>query len=162
MDKKHQTPLPKAQWIETLDKRISSAAVILELPDERAIVVKAWYKKYWSLPGGVVDQGESPQTAAVREVAEEIGLTLDPAALEFCWVLYRKSPTLESYQFTFRMQITEQQLEQVFLQEEEIDTYELVTKQQVLESNDDTYGSIVQAWARGDRGYIEREFPANE
>jgi 8-oxo-dGTP pyrophosphatase MutT (NUDIX family) len=32
--------------------------------------------KYWTLPGGGVKRRESPAQAAVREVAEEVGVTL--------------------------------------------------------------------------------------
>ncbi|HVE53195.1 MAG TPA: CoA pyrophosphatase [Ramlibacter sp.] len=33
----------------------------------------------WALPGGRIDAGESPETAALRELHEEIGLALAPA-----------------------------------------------------------------------------------
>ena len=32
----------------------------------------------WSLPGGLLDHGETPAQAVAREVAEEIGLRIDP------------------------------------------------------------------------------------
>jgi ADP-ribose pyrophosphatase YjhB (NUDIX family) len=35
-----------------------------------------------ALPGGYIDFGETWQTAAVRELAEETGLVIEPAALE--------------------------------------------------------------------------------
>lgn len=37
---------------------------------------------FWYTPGGGVEAGESLRTAAVRELAEEIGLVVDPARLE--------------------------------------------------------------------------------
>lgn len=37
---------------------------------------------YWYTPGGQVEPGEALREAAVRELAEEIGLVVEPAALE--------------------------------------------------------------------------------
>ncbi|WP_347057576.1 NUDIX domain-containing protein [Blastococcus sp. HT6-30] len=37
---------------------------------------------FWYTPGGGVEAGETLREAAVRELAEEIGLHVDPAALE--------------------------------------------------------------------------------
>jgi mutator protein MutT len=35
----------------------------------------------WALPGGRIDAGETPEQAALRELAEEIGLVLDASAV---------------------------------------------------------------------------------
>jgi 8-oxo-dGTP pyrophosphatase MutT (NUDIX family) len=35
----------------------------------------------WALPGGRIDDGESPEQAALRELAEEVGLQLEPSAI---------------------------------------------------------------------------------
>ena len=35
----------------------------------------------WALPGGRIDEGETPEQAALRELAEEVGLRLDGAAV---------------------------------------------------------------------------------
>jgi len=36
----------------------------------------------WSVPGGHLDDGETPAQAAAREVKEEVGLDLDPKLFE--------------------------------------------------------------------------------
>jgi 8-oxo-dGTP pyrophosphatase MutT (NUDIX family) len=40
----------------------------------RVLVVNPTYKPQWELPGGVVEENESPGAAAVREIAEELGI----------------------------------------------------------------------------------------
>lgn len=43
----------------------------------RVLLTETRYKEDWELPGGVVEQGESPRIAAEREVLEEVGLAVE-------------------------------------------------------------------------------------
>lgn len=47
----------------------------------RVMLCELSYKKFWDLPGGVVDPHESPAHALVREIAEELGATASITAL---------------------------------------------------------------------------------
>lgn len=49
---------------------------------ERVLLVQNSYVEYRSLPGGGIHPGESPEHAAARECREEVGVTIEPAALE--------------------------------------------------------------------------------
>jgi len=56
---------------------VSCSAAGLIVEDGRVLLVKVTYgvnKGNWMLPGGFVDEGETLQDAAVREVKEETGL----------------------------------------------------------------------------------------
>ncbi|WP_343612814.1 NUDIX domain-containing protein [Novosphingobium sp.] len=41
-----------------------------------------YHEMLWEYPGGKVELGESAAEAVLREIAEELGVALDPAALE--------------------------------------------------------------------------------
>ncbi|MEU1460446.1 NUDIX domain-containing protein [Streptomyces sp. NPDC005727] len=63
-----QTPEPTA---ETL-----AAGVLLFDEQDRVLLVDPTYKPGWEFPGGVVERGEAPARAGMREVAEETGIRL--------------------------------------------------------------------------------------
>ena len=67
------TTTEKTSWMATLERRVASAAVVVSDGEGNVLVVKASYKQYWGLPGGIIDAGETPRMAAVREVHEETG-----------------------------------------------------------------------------------------
>ena len=140
-------------WIAHLDKRFASAGVLIENHKGELLAVKANYKAYWSLPGGIIDAGEAPVEAAVREVREEVGLSLNPSDLHLAMVASRQSEEWLSYQFVFRAHLADDQLRQLTLQEAEIDESRFVSRQTVL-NNEDKYSWTIVAWAKKQFGYV--------
>jgi 8-oxo-dGTP diphosphatase len=47
----------------------------------RILLVRPAYKNHWDIPGGYVEPGESPRAACIREIAEELGLTVEVGRL---------------------------------------------------------------------------------
>lgn len=52
---------------------------------DRVLLVRTSYREVLSLPGGFVRAGEHEQDAAVRELSEEVGITLHPGHLTRAW-----------------------------------------------------------------------------
>jgi 8-oxo-dGTP pyrophosphatase MutT (NUDIX family)/predicted kinase len=74
-----QTPEPTAETV--------AAGVLLFDEQDRVLLVDPTYKAGWEFPGGVVEPGEAPARAGIREVAEETGISLDevPSLLVVDW-----------------------------------------------------------------------------
>lgn len=124
MSKNYYKTLPK--------KRMGVGALILNEKDE-LLIVKPIYKDHWSVPGGVVDENESPRSACTREVKEEIGLDIEsPRFLCIDWT----SPTPEkgeSLQFIFFGGILQQkQINKIKLQADEIGEYKFLPLEKAL------------------------------
>lgn len=58
-----------------------ASVVLIAAPRDWMVLVRSVGREGWAPPGGKRDAGETPRGAAVREVAEETGLSLDPARL---------------------------------------------------------------------------------
>jgi 8-oxo-dGTP diphosphatase len=144
-------------WLDDQHKRVSSAAMILENERGEALIVKARYKNYWSLPSGIVDPGDTPKEAALRETLEEVGIDVHPEGVEFFAVVNRRSDSMQTYQFVFTAPLLSSMVDHVSLQASEIEAHALVTKEQVL-SGDREYGKVLKCWALGTAGYIEQTF----
>lgn len=74
-----------------------AARVVLLDADNRVLLMHSYEPNvpppnvFWSTPGGALDEGESWEDAALRELAEETGIT--NVALERCvWVMQNSYP----------------------------------------------------------------------
>lgn len=60
-----------------LPKKRLAAGVLLFDDADRLLIVKPSYRPDWLVPGGIVENNESPWVAARREMQEEIGLEIE-------------------------------------------------------------------------------------
>ncbi len=76
-------PVPVRRWIiRLISPNFTAGAVVVFRRDDGAVLlVKQRHTGAWALPGGLLQRGEDAATAAVREVAEEVGVRLDRARL---------------------------------------------------------------------------------
>lgn len=82
--------------------RRDAAGVLFRDPQGRVMLLKAPYKAYVDLPGGMVEAGETPPAAACREVQEELGLTLrEPLRLLVADYLTYTPTRQHGYRFVF-------------------------------------------------------------
>lgn len=141
-------------FFDKLPKRVSSAALALVDTSDRVLIIKANYKEHWTFPGGIVDPGETPRQAALRETSEEVGLEVSED-ISFVMVLDRMSEHAQSYQFIFQADFPDRLRHQIALQDSEIDDHAFVSRAQIL-AKDRFYAESVLRWAEEKTGYIEQ------
>lgn len=64
------------KWYAKLAAFHAAAALFITDATGRVLLVKPNYRDHWAIPGGYVDQDESPDAAADRELCEELDLAL--------------------------------------------------------------------------------------
>lgn len=69
------------EYYKTLPKKRMAVGVLFFNSNNELLIVKPSYKSGWSIPGGVIEQDESPRMGFIREVKEEIGLDVEPLDL---------------------------------------------------------------------------------
>lgn len=81
-------------------KRVAADCLIFGT-DGRFLVVEPIYKNTWDVPGGVSEVDESPRRTAQREVAEELGLEVEPGPLLAVDWISRRGDWTEVVAFLF-------------------------------------------------------------
>ncbi len=68
--------MPALDAVSEKEKGLKRRATVICRRDGQILFVRKRNAK-WNLPGGRVERGETPLQAAMREMAEETGLTFD-------------------------------------------------------------------------------------
>jgi 8-oxo-dGTP diphosphatase len=125
-------------------QRVEGAHVLAEDSDGRVLVVRSTYMgPGWMLPGGRVERGETPETAAVRETLEETGIEV---AIERLLLLEAYRP--KDVSFVFRGRVVGGTLEP---QLGEIAEVGWLTREELADSSPRLHRLLRMIEASGDR-----------
>lgn len=114
-------------------KRMGSGALFFNSKSE-LLIVNPIYKPNWTIPGGIVDQDESPLKACKREVKEELGLDLEIKQMLCIDYIPKEDDKEESLQFIFYGGIlNEEQISKIKLPEGELSEFKFVNLAKVGE-----------------------------
>ncbi|HEY0908207.1 MAG TPA: NUDIX hydrolase [Candidatus Paceibacterota bacterium] len=126
--------IPPEEYYKSLPKKRCGAGILFFNGKNELLIVKPNYKEGWSIPGGVVDENESPKAAAIREAKEEIGL--DVSDLKLAYIVYTAPEGIktEAFQFLFFGGIlNDTQISKIKLQEDELDEFRFVSENEVVD-----------------------------
>lgn len=118
------------RWQNSLPSKRVSADAVFRDEQGQVLIIKTNYKDYWQLPGGVVDEAESPHDAVVREVKEELGLDIPKEQFKFRVTMY--TPEFDGFKdfiaFTFDGgNLTQAQVDAIKTQEEELEEFKFTS-----------------------------------
>lgn len=131
--------VPHAEYIASLPKKHVAAGALFFNSKNELLVVKPNYRDDgWLVPGGTIDAMESPHDGCVREIKEEVGLSV--SSVKFLNVQYQQNPAREggpaydSIQFIFLGgTLTPEQITAIKLQTDELDEYRFVPIDEALQ-----------------------------
>ena len=87
-----------------LRPRVTGAVVLVRVRGE-LLLVRSSYRPWFTVPGGRVEWGEDPLVAALRELAEEVGLAAAPAALRALGEFVVHHSNLEDHIHAFELRL---------------------------------------------------------
>jgi 8-oxo-dGTP pyrophosphatase MutT (NUDIX family) len=125
-------------------KRVA-ADIVLTRPDGRVLIVNPDYKPGWDLPGGMVEEAESPTGGLTRELAEELGLgELSPTLAVVEW----RPPGIggaDLLMFCFWADLSDDQAETVAVQDPELTDARWVSVEEARELLAPMVGNLLSA-----------------
>lgn len=90
---------------EGFDSKMQGSGCYCEC-DDKVLFLKRHPSKYegntWGVPGGKFEKGEDARSAVIREVYEEVGLSIEAEDLIHIGTFYIRDPTIDYIFHTFR------------------------------------------------------------
>lgn len=106
-------------------KRIGAGVLITDELD-RVLLLQPSYRSAWEIPGGTVEAGESPRSAARRAVGEELGLDIGLGRLLVVDWLPEAPPKTEGLTFIYDGGVLDENRSPIRLQRAELNAYGFV------------------------------------
>ncbi len=121
------------EYYKNLPRKWMGAGALFFNNDNKFLIVKPTYGKEWEIPGGNIEEGESPFNSLKREVKEELGIDINEAGV-LC-VEYRANidDKGDRVQFIFNGgTLTQSQIEAIRLPADELSEYKFVSLEEGL------------------------------
>lgn len=87
--------------------------------------LESTYPKYWDIPGGLVEYGELPRNALIRETLEEVGLNIIPTKIIHEDSNYDKEKDMIFIRLVYLCNL-KSSVNDIVLQEEEHTNYKVI------------------------------------
>ena len=117
---------------DTLPKKRMGAGALFLNEQGQLLLVNPTYKPQWEIPGGIVEENESPRTACIREVKEELGIVLVEPRLLCVDYTHAQPERTESLMFIFWGGVlTESEIASIRLPMDELSEYRFVEADEI-------------------------------
>jgi 8-oxo-dGTP pyrophosphatase MutT (NUDIX family) len=121
------------EYAAMLPKKQVGTAVLFFNEQGELLVVKPDYREGWLVPGGAIDENESPLRCAIRETKEEIGLEIRDLQLVGVYYGPKKGVYTDSLKFVFSGGVlNETQIVKIKLQTEELEKYAFMPPKEAM------------------------------
>ncbi len=137
-----------SNYYESLPKKRMGAGCLFFNERNELLLVKPNYKPGWEIPGGVVEQNESPKQCCAREVLEEIGLNREIGPLLVIDYNGQCKEKTESLMFVFDCgTLSESEISAIQLQDNELSEFAFFGQDTLPETMTETLKArVLAAW----------------